>query len=106
LEALPDIRNPEDWSIEVVFLCNRKVNGEVHQTLHLDVPEAEHFEQTDILPYIVRIPLCTEGMSLQVGANGYDNPPSFQYYSFGEGAVLHADDAGVEVAMEQRETSD
>jgi hypothetical protein len=92
LEALPEVSNPADWSIEVGFLCNRKENGEVHQTLHLDVPEAEHFRQTDILPYIVHIPLCSEGMALQVvGANGQENPPNFRYYSFGEAAVLRAD---------------
>jgi hypothetical protein len=92
LEALPDVANPSDWSIEVGFLCNRKDNGEVHQTLHLDVPEAEHFGQTDILPYIVHIPLCSEGMALQVvGANGQENPPNFRHYSFGEAAVLRAD---------------
>ncbi len=92
LEALPDVTNPEDWSVEVGFLCNRKVGGEVHQTLHLDVPEAENFGEKMLLPYIVHIPLCTEGMALQVvSANGENNPPNFRYYSFGEAAVLRAD---------------
>jgi hypothetical protein len=92
LEALPDVSNPADWSIEVGFLCNRKENGEVHQTLHLDVPEADNFGRKDILPYIVHIPLCSEGMALQVvGANGQENPPHFRFYSFGEAAVLRAD---------------
>jgi hypothetical protein len=92
LEALPDVSNPADWSIDVGFLCNRKDNGEVHQTLHLDVPEAKNFGQKEILPYIVHIPLCSEGMALQVvGANGQENPPHFRYYSFGEAAVLRAD---------------
>jgi hypothetical protein len=92
LEALPDVTNPEDWSVEVGFLCNRKVGGEVHQTLHLDVPEAEHFGEKKMLPYIVHIPLCTEGMALQVvSESGENNPPSFRYYSFGEAAVLRAD---------------
>jgi hypothetical protein len=73
-------------------LCNRKVGGEVHQTLHLDVPEAEHFGEKKMLPYIVHIPLCTEGMALQVvSESGDNNPPSFRYYSFGEAAVLRAD---------------
>jgi hypothetical protein len=92
LEALPDVSNPADWSIEVGFLCNRKENGEVHQTLHLDVPEAKNFEPKDILPYIVHVPLCSEGMSLQlVGANSHENPPNFRYYSFGEAAILRSD---------------
>ncbi len=30
LEALPDVTNPEDWRVDVGFLCNRKDNGEVH----------------------------------------------------------------------------
>jgi hypothetical protein len=59
--------DPVDWSIEVGFLCNRKENGEVHQTLHLDVPKAKNFEPKEILPYIVHVPLCSEGMSLQLG---------------------------------------
>jgi hypothetical protein len=92
LEALPDVLIPEDWSVDVGFLCNRKVDGEVHQTLHLDVPEAEHFQETTLLPYIVHVPLCAEGMALQVvTADGQDNPPNFRYYSFGEAAVLRAD---------------
>jgi hypothetical protein len=92
LEALPDVTNPEDWRVDVGFLCNRKDNGEVHQTLHLDVPEAVDFEDKTLLPYIVHIPLCTEGMALQVvSANGEDNPPNFRYYGFGEAAVLRAD---------------
>jgi hypothetical protein len=92
LEALPNVKNPVDWSIEVGFLCNRKDNGEVHQTLHLDVSEAEKFGKTDILPYIVHIPLCDEGMALQVvGADGQENPPNFRYYGLGEAAVLRAD---------------
>jgi hypothetical protein len=68
------------------------VDGEVYQTLHLDVPEAEHFEDKTLLPYIVHIPLCAEGMALQiVSANGEDNPPNFCYYGFGEAAVLRSD---------------
>ncbi len=92
LEALPDVIKPEDWRVEVGFLCNRKEDGEVHQTLHLDVPEAANFEDKTLLPYIVHIPLCTEGMALQVvSTNGEDNPPKFCYYGFGEAAVLRAD---------------
>jgi hypothetical protein len=48
LEAQPNVKKPDDWSIEVIFVCNQKDNGEVHQTLHLDVPKAEIFEQTDM----------------------------------------------------------
>jgi hypothetical protein len=48
LEAQPNVKKPDDWSIEVIFVCNQKDNGEVHQTLHHDVPKAEIFEQTDM----------------------------------------------------------
>ena len=92
LEALPDVTNPEDWTVEVGFLCNRKLDGEVHQKLHLDVPGAEECSDKRLLPYIVHIPLCTEGMALQVvTVDGHDNPPKFRYYGFGEAAILRAD---------------
>jgi hypothetical protein len=92
LEALPDVIKPEDWSVEVGFFCKCKDDGEVHQMLHLDVPEAVYFEDKTLLPFIVHIPLCTEGMALQVvSATGEDNPPNFRYYSFGEADVLQAD---------------
>jgi hypothetical protein len=92
LEALPGVTKPEDWSVEVGFLRNCKVDGEVHQTLHLDVPEAENLKEKTLLPYIVHIPLCTEGMALQVvSTNREDNPPNFCYYRFGEAAVLQVD---------------
>jgi hypothetical protein len=88
LEALPDVIKPEDWRVEVGFLCNHKDDGEVHKTLHLDVPEDVYFEDKTLLPYIVHIP-CTEGMALQVmTANGDDNPPNLCYYGYGDAAVL------------------
>jgi hypothetical protein len=92
LNALPGLENPGDWSVEVGFLTNCKDNGAVHQTLHLDVPEALNFEPSNKIPYIVHIPLCNEGMALQiVGEDGCYNPPLFRYYALGEAAVLRAD---------------
>ena len=92
LEAIPAVKKPEDWSVDVGFLCNRKEEGEVHQTLHLDVPEAENFPEKNLLPYIVHIPLCMEGMALQIVCDdGNENPPNFRYYGFGEASILRGD---------------
>jgi hypothetical protein len=89
LNALPEIENPADWSVDIGFLKNSKANGAVHQTLHIDVPEALDYEPRNRIPYVVHIPLCEEGMALQiVGDDGCNNPPPFQYYSLGEAAVL------------------
>ena len=89
-------RNPRNWVFEPELLFNKKTGGEVHQALHLDFPGADQQKNKHLLPIIVHIPMCQEGMTLQVGGvvggvvDG-DNPPTFRFYSFGEAAVLRAD---------------
>jgi len=85
-------RDPKNWVFEPELLFNKKKGGEVHQALHLDFPGADQQKKKELLPIIVHIPMCQEGMALQVGGviDG-DNPPAFRFYSFGEAAVLRAD---------------